>query len=183
MFKDHIIHISGMISIGIIGWIIIQPLNPPTIDSNAQNAVTADQVRFNGLPIFADQEAVRSIFGQPDQVHTDINDHSGRSIIWSFGRSRVVFNEQDSGKATFVIRDGSYPVQVGSLVMRVGYPAASLATTFPHSWQNRYTIEEIQGGTSENVSVGVSDLDDVAVLVEIASNGVILSIRTSISYI
>jgi hypothetical protein len=80
---------------------------------------------------------VRTAFGAPDRVYTDINDYTGNSEVWVYGRSEVSFHEDDGDYATFYIQDARYPVRIGTLTLRVGESAAPLATAFPISWRNR----------------------------------------------
>ena len=155
-------------------------MGPPTLlnpDPYAINSVDRELVRFHGLPIGAGKAAVRAAFGAPDRVYTDINDFTGNSEVWVFGRSEVSFHDDDGDYGTFDIQDARYPVKIGTLTLRVGESAAPLATAFPISWRNRGPIE-MQFGPSINdwFHLSLTDSDVALIVIEIDGEGKIVSI-------
>lgn len=91
MKTTHIPALFGLVMLAlVVGLELNQP--PPTLlnpDPYAINSVDRELVRFHGLPIGAGKAAVRTAFGAPDRVYTDINDFTGNSEVWVYGRSEV----------------------------------------------------------------------------------------------
>lgn len=164
--------------LGILVW--IAGIQPPTelgpTDPYANNTVSSDQIRFNGLRSMSDQASVRAAFGEPDRVFTYNNEDLGDEIIWVYGRSEVSFHQDDHGFGTFLIKDARYPVTIGSLTLRVGESAAPLASAFPISWRNRRPIEmEFGPSLNEFMHLNIDESDITHISVEIDGDGRIVS--------
>jgi hypothetical protein len=174
-------HISALFGLGIfailLGMELIQPPTPIAIDPQARNTVDRELVRFHGLPIGAGEAAVRTAFGPPDRVYTDINDYTGNSEVWVYGRSEVSFHDDDGGYGTFDIKDARYPVKIGTLTLRVGESAAPLATAFPISWRNRRPDRDTGNFW---LALPIDDSDVALLLVEIDGDGKIVRIASAV---
>ena len=183
MKTTHIPALFGFVMLAlVVGLELNQP--PPALlnpDPHALNFVDDERVQFHGLPFIAERAAIRAAFGAPDRVYTYINDFTGNSEVWVYGRSEVSFHDDDGDRGTFDIQDARYPVKIGTLTLRVGESAAPLATAFPISWRNLGPMETEYGpSVNDWFHLSLSD-DDVEILViAIDGDGKIVRIASTV---